>query len=104
MAPDVKAAIPLAPYVVRVVFADGAVRDVDIEPLLGGEIFAPLRDRSEFERVTVDEELRTIAWPNGADLDPDVLYGLEQPASSPSARIITPVGAGHSGSDEGRGA
>jgi len=104
MAPDVKAAIPLAPYVVRVVFADEAVRDVDIEPLLGGEIFAPQRDRSEFERVTVDEELRTIAWPNGADLDPDVLYGLEQPASSPSARIITPVGAGHSGSDEGRGA
>ncbi len=57
MAPDVKAAIPLAPYAIRVVFADGAVRDVDIEPLLGGEVFAPLRDRSEFERVTVDEEL-----------------------------------------------
>ncbi len=34
MAPDVKAAIPLDPYVVRVVFADGEVRDVDIEPLL----------------------------------------------------------------------
>jgi hypothetical protein len=96
MAPDVKAAIPLAPYAIRVVFADGAVRDVDIEPLLGGEVFAPLRDRSEFERVTVDEELGTIAWPNGADLDRDVLYGLEQPATSPSARITTPVEAGHS--------
>ena len=96
MAPDVKAAIPLAPYVVRVVFADGAVRDADIEPLLGGEVFAPLRDRSEFERVMVDEELGTIAWPNGADLDPDVLYGLEQPASSPSVLITTPVGAAHS--------
>lgn len=83
MAPDVKAAIPLAPYVVRVVFADGAVRDVDIEPLLGGEIFAPQRDRSEFERVTVDEELRTIAWPNGADLDPDVLYGAGEQSVGP---------------------
>ena len=41
MAPDVKAAIPLASYVVRVVFVDGAVRDVDIEPLLGGEISPP---------------------------------------------------------------
>jgi len=40
-APDVKAAIPLAPGVRRVFSADGAVRDVDIEPLLGGEVFAP---------------------------------------------------------------
>jgi hypothetical protein len=93
MAPDVKAAVPLEPYVVRVVFADGEVRDVDIEPLLGGEVFAPLRDRREFQRVTVDEQLGTIAWPNGADLDPDVLYGLEQPAGSPSAHITTPVEA-----------
>ena len=30
MAPDVVTVIPRAPYVVRVVFADGEVRDVDI--------------------------------------------------------------------------
>lgn len=34
MAPDVKAAIPLHPYVVRVVFSDGEVPDVDIERML----------------------------------------------------------------------
>jgi len=44
MAPDVKAAIPLHPYVVRVVFSDGEVRDVDIGPLLSGPVFGPLRD------------------------------------------------------------
>jgi len=27
-----------------------------------------------FGQVRVDEEIGTIAWPNGADLDPDVIY------------------------------
>ena len=74
MAPDIVAAIPRDPYVVRVVFADGEVRDVDIEPLLDGPVFEPLQDPVEFGKVSVDPETRTIAWPNGADLDPDVLY------------------------------
>ena len=55
MAPGIKAAIPLEPYVVRVVFADGEVRDVDIEPLLDGPVFGPIRERAMFERVAVDE-------------------------------------------------
>lgn len=27
-----------------------------------------------FRGVTVDPEAGTLVWPNGADLDPDVLY------------------------------
>jgi hypothetical protein len=90
IAPDVKAAIPLKPYVVRVVFADGEVRDVDIEPLLDGPVFAPLRDPARFGQVAVDEFGESIAWPNGADLDPEVIYGLEQALDEPSPRIRTP--------------
>jgi len=87
IAPRVKAATPLDPYVVRVVFADGEVRDVDIEPLLGGAVFQALRDTTLFEQVSVDEYGETIVWPNGADLDPDVLYGVAQPATKPAPRI-----------------
>jgi len=89
-APDVAAAVPLAPYVVRVVFADGEVRDVDIEPILSGPVFAPLRDAELFRRVTVDETGDTIVWPNGADLDPDVIYGSSPPDWEPAIRITTP--------------
>jgi hypothetical protein len=38
-------------------------------------IFAPLRDPANFAQLRVDPELGTVAWPNGADLDPGVLYG-----------------------------
>lgn len=68
------AATPRPGHVVRVMFADGEVRDVDVTPLLDTEVFGPLRDESVFGQVRVDEELGTIAWPGGADLDPDVIY------------------------------
>lgn len=90
MAPDVVAAIALEPYVVRVVFADGQVRDVDIEPLLNGPVFASLRDHEAFARVSVDEQTGAVAWPNGADLDPDVIYGAASPSRSPAARVTIP--------------
>jgi len=90
IAPRVKAVIPLDPYVVRVVFADGEVRDVDIEPLLGGPVFQPLRDPALFEQVSVDEYNETVVWPNGADLDPDVLYGIAEPARQPVPRVTVP--------------
>ena len=48
---------------------------MDVAVLIQFEgIFASLKDRAEFLKVFVDPELGTICWPNGADLDPDVLY------------------------------
>jgi len=67
---------PLAGFVLRLSFDDGTVREVDLEAELWGPVFEPLRDDLElFRQVRVDEELGTIVWPNGADLDPDVLHG-----------------------------
>ncbi|MEY2984959.1 MAG: hypothetical protein RLZZ568_1576 [Cyanobacteriota bacterium] len=37
-------------------------------------IFDPLKDPEYFTQVKVNPELGTIQWPNGADLDPGVLY------------------------------
>jgi len=48
---------------------------------LRGPIFEPVRrDRALFEEVSVDRELGVVVWPNGADIDPDVLYGAAEPA------------------------
>jgi len=90
IAPEVRTAIALDPYVVRVVFADGEVRDVDIGPLLDGPVFQELRDPAVFGQVRVDDYAETIVWPNGADLDPDVLYGIAEPDSGPAPRVSTP--------------
>lgn len=74
---------PLKGHWLRVGFADGAVKDVDLSGLLErGGVFARIRDdRSLFEQVRVNPESRTIDWPGGVDLDPDVLYGHAEAAS-----------------------
>jgi hypothetical protein len=90
IAPPVSSVTALDPYVVRVVFADGEVRDVDIEPLLDGPIFQALRQVELFRSVQVDEHNESIVWPNGADLDPDVIYGSAEPASRPAPQVSIP--------------
>jgi hypothetical protein len=73
---------PLRGFVLRLGFDDGTVREIDLEEELWGPVFEPLRaDPELFRQVRVDEELGTIVWPNGADLDPDVLHGDAPPAT-----------------------
>jgi hypothetical protein len=69
---DVK---PLGEYRLYLRFEDGTEGIVDLaEHLAFRGVFEPLSDPASFALVRVDNELGTIAWPNGADLDPDVLY------------------------------
>lgn len=83
---------PIHDFVVRLSFDDGEERDLDLELELWGPVFAPLRQSSElFRRVRVDEELGTIVWPSGADMDPDVLHGDFEPANSLAAGIREPL-------------
>jgi Protein of unknown function (DUF2442) len=64
----------LGGYRLRVAFDDGLQREVDLEEVLEGELYGPLRERSLFEKVAVDPEVQTIVWPNGADFDPATLH------------------------------
>lgn len=64
-------------------FDNGKERHVDITPFLKGALFQSLKDVEFFRQVRVDKESGTIVWPNGADLDPDVLYDNSQPIATP---------------------
>lgn len=71
----------LGGFTLRLSFDDGTTREVDVKELLRGPVFEPLRNDSDlFAEVKVDEELGTIVWPNGADIDPVVLHGSAVPA------------------------
>lgn len=61
-------------YVLKVTFEDGLERTIDLGPILIGPIFGVLRDRSLFEQVALDRDFGALEWPNGADIDPAVLY------------------------------
>lgn len=76
----------LGGFRVRPSLTDGSTREVDLGPYLNGPVFEPIRnDAAFFQSVRVDEELGTIAWPNGADIDPDVLILGRTPASFETA-------------------
>jgi hypothetical protein len=62
------------PFVLEVEFADGLIREIDVERELYGEVFEPLKDPAFFAQVTIDSMLGTVVWPNGADFSPEFLY------------------------------
>ena len=70
----------LGRYVVELEFEDGDVRIIDLESLLTGRVFDPLRESYElFCEVRVDRSAGTIVWPNGADISPRTLYAESKP-------------------------
>jgi Protein of unknown function (DUF2442) len=71
---SVTTVVPLADFHARVTFSDGTTRDINLLPYIDVDgVFTPIRDDPAFFRaMTVEND--TISWPNGADIDPDVLY------------------------------
>ena len=63
-----------APYVLRVRFDDGTTQRINFQPVLAGELYVPLNDLNLFNRVSIDPEVHTLVWPNGADFDPATLH------------------------------
>jgi len=74
---DIIAVYPLDGYKLHLTFEDGAEGIVDIAQLIEFTgVFQPLVNPTYFAQVAVNPDLGTISWPNGADLDPNVLYAL----------------------------
>lgn len=73
--------------VLRVVFTDGLIRELDFAGALPGVLVA-VDDDEVFATAVVDPIAGTLAWPIGADLDPDVLHGDHEAASSVRPRLV----------------
>jgi hypothetical protein len=76
----------VGPYILQVRFDDGTEQEIDFQPVLGGELYRPLRDLSFFELVNIDPEVHTLVWPNGADFDPATLHDWPQVAGAMADR------------------
>ena len=67
-----------SPYTLELKFNDGMIKKINFEKVLYGEMYSPLRDPDLFNRVSIDPEVFTIVWPNGADFDPAILHDWEK--------------------------
>lgn len=70
---DVVSAIPLEGTYVLFEFSDGAQFPLNLRRFMRGPIFEAVLLSGTFADFVVDPDSGTIVWPNGADLDPEVL-------------------------------
>jgi len=85
---DIVEVRPLGSHRLFLRFEDGTEGEIDLATIVEfSGVFAALKDLEEFAKVRVDPELGTIVWPNGADLDPDVLHAKisGRPSELPTA-------------------
>ena len=61
-------------YAIQCEFSDGKIGVVDLLPFLQGVVFEPLKNIEEFQKFSIDSDLETIVWANGADFAPEFLY------------------------------
>lgn len=73
MIPRIVDARYVSGFTIWLKFDDGTAGEIDLSDDLFGPIFEPLRDVKIFCRFQLHPELRTIVWPNGADLAPEFL-------------------------------
>ena len=63
---------PLNDYKLELTFENKEIKIFDVKPYLDTGLFKTLADVNFFKMVKVSYD--TIEWPNGIDLDPEVLY------------------------------
>ncbi len=91
MANRIVEARALKDYQLHLRFDDGTEGVVDVQKLVPFDgVFAPLQDRNYFQQVQVEPDFGAIYWPNGADLDPDVLHSTVtgKPIQTSPAQVV----------------
>jgi len=63
---------PLSDYRLELTFENKEIKIFDVKPYLDTGLFKTLKDANYFKMVKVSYD--SIEWPNGVDLDPEVLY------------------------------
>jgi hypothetical protein len=77
MLKDIISVQAIQPHQLHLRFEDGVEGTIDLNQIIEfSGVFAALRDPDYVATVQIDPEIGTIGWPNGADLDPDVLYSI----------------------------
>lgn len=76
--PVVTGVAVIGDHVLRLLFGDGTVGDVDLSAQRWTGVLAPLNDPAFFAQVTVDTQAGTVTWPGGIDLAPEPLYEQAQ--------------------------
>ena len=76
MLPRIKRVRHLQDYRLALTFTNGEQGEIDLRDRVVGRggVFQPLEQIAFFKQVAVEPESGTLVWPNGVDLDPDVLY------------------------------
>jgi DNA polymerase II small subunit/DNA polymerase delta subunit B len=72
--PAVVGVAMLGDHVLRLLFSDGAVGDVDFSRERWTGVLEPLNGPRYFAQVEVDIVAGTVVWPDGIDLAPEPLY------------------------------
>jgi hypothetical protein len=76
MFPRINGVRHIKDFVLELAFTDGTVSTLDFRNRIvsRGGVFSELENVDTFRQVAIDSEAGTIAWPNGVDFCPDVLY------------------------------
>ena len=59
-------------YELELTFENNEIKIFDVKPYLDTGLFSKLKDKNYFKLVKISYD--TIEWPNGIDMDPEVLY------------------------------
>jgi hypothetical protein len=81
--------IPKENYILYIEADDGKVGLFDVKPYLESEVFAPLKNKSEFERIHNGKYF--IEWDCGADLSADTVQARWEVASIRDAQQSPPA-------------